>query len=142
MGIKFKRMIKALRSIGYEVEIIKEKKGIDARRISALRFNFKEIKQDATNQSKTPTPFKENDATNQSKTPTPFKENDAIIRFKNSAKTLNKDKANPTITPTIKNANNKPIQANNETLNKFENIVLTSPKYFDYTIRSVTTSYA
>ncbi|GAA7346015.1 hypothetical protein BD0119_13160 [Helicobacter pylori] len=127
LGIKFKRMIKALRSIGYEVEIIKEKKGIDARRISALRFNFKEIKQDATNQSKTPTPFKENDA---------------IIRFKNSAKTLNKDKANPTITPTIKNANNKPIQANNETLNKFENIVLTSPKYFDYTIRSVTTSYA
>ncbi|GAA9276934.1 hypothetical protein TH0213_14730 [Helicobacter pylori] len=38
LGIKFKRMIKALRSIGYEVEIIKEKKGLDARRISALRF--------------------------------------------------------------------------------------------------------
>lgn len=123
LGVKFKRMIKALRSIGYEVEIIKEKKGIDARRISALRFNFKEIKQDTTNQFKTPTPFKENDA---------------IIRFKNSAKTLNKDKANPIITPTIKSANNKLIQANNEILNKFENIVLTSPKYFDYTIKSVT----
>lgn len=122
LGIKFKRMIKALHSIGYKVEIIKEKKGIDARRISALRFNFKGIKQDATNHSKMPTPFKENDA---------------LIRFKNSVKTLNKDKANPTITPTIKNANNKQIQANNEKLNKFENIVLTSPKYFDYTIKSV-----
>ncbi|WP_367689008.1 hypothetical protein [Helicobacter pylori] len=52
LGVKFKRMIKALYSIGYEVEIIKEKKGIDARRISALRFNFKEVKQDATKQVK------------------------------------------------------------------------------------------
>ncbi|MCQ2655481.1 replication initiation protein [Helicobacter pylori] len=76
--------------------------------------------------------------TNQADTPTPFKENDAIIRFKNRAETLNKDKANPTIAPTTKNANNKPIQSNNETLNKFENIVLTSPKYFDYVIKSVT----
>ncbi|GAA9276935.1 hypothetical protein TH0213_14750 [Helicobacter pylori] len=75
---------------------------------------------------------------NQVETPTLTKENDAIIRFKNRAKTLNKDKASPTITPTIKNANNKPIQANNKTLNKFENIVLVSPKYFDYTIKSVT----
>ncbi|GAA7927859.1 hypothetical protein COL401_14660 [Helicobacter pylori] len=74
LGIKFKRMIKALHSIGYEVEIVKEKKGIDARRISALRFNFKEIKHDATNQV----------------APTLTKENDAIIRFKNIAKTLNK----------------------------------------------------
>ncbi|WRG09626.1 hypothetical protein FNE29_06650 [Helicobacter pylori] len=115
-------MIKVLHSIGYEVEIIKEKKGVDARRISALRFNFKEIKHDAANQV----------------APTLTKENDAIIRFKNSAKTLNKDKANPTITPTIKNANNSEIQTNNEVLNKFENIVLTSPKYFDYTIKSVT----
>ena len=122
LGIKFKRMIKALRSIGYEVEIIKEKKGIDARRISALRFKFKE-----------------NDAPiNQAKTTTPFTENDAIIRFINSVTTLNKDKTNPTITPTITNANNEPIQANNETLSKFENIVFTSPKYFDYTIKSVT----
>ncbi|WP_164870082.1 hypothetical protein, partial [Helicobacter pylori] len=80
LGIKFKRMIKALHSIGYEVEIIKEKKGLDARRISALRFNFKEIKHDATNQV----------------APTLTKENDAIIRFKNSAKTLNKDKTNLT----------------------------------------------
>ncbi len=69
LGVKFKRMIKALNSIGYEVEIIKEKKGIDARRISALRFNFKEIKQDGTNQVP----------------PTLTKENDAIIRFKSSA---------------------------------------------------------
>ena len=122
LGIKFKRMIKALHSIGYEVEIIKEKKGIDARRISSLRFNFKEIKHDATNQV----------------APTLTKENDAIISFKNSSKTLNKDKANPTITPTIENAANKQIQANNEVLNKYENIVLTSPKYFDYTIKSVT----
>ncbi|WP_120807847.1 hypothetical protein [Helicobacter pylori] len=114
-------MIKALHSIGYEVDIIKEKKGLDARRISALRFNFKEIKQDDTNQV----------------APTLTKENDAFIRFKNRIKTLNKDKTNPTITPTIKNANNKPIQANNEVLNKFENIVLTSPKYFDYVIKSV-----
>ncbi len=38
----------------------------------------------------------------------------------------------------IKSANNKQIQANSETLNKFGNIVLTSPKYFDYTIKSVT----
>ncbi|WP_367687789.1 hypothetical protein [Helicobacter pylori] len=45
-------MIKALHSIGYEVEIIKEKKGVDNRRISALRFNFKEVKQDATKQVK------------------------------------------------------------------------------------------
>ena len=116
LGIKFKRMVKALHSIGYEVEIIKEKKGIDARRISALRFNFKEIKQDTTKHFKTPTPFKEN-ATN-------------------SLKTLNKDKANPTIAPTIENATNKQIQANNERLNKFENIILTSPKYFDYKIIS------
>lgn len=123
LGIKFKRMIKALHSIGYEVEIIKEKKGLDARRISALRFNFKEIKKDDTNQSKTPTPFKENNA---------------LTRFKNSIKTLANAKPTPTITPTIKNANNKPIQANNEVLNKFENIVLTSPKHFDYKIISVT----
>lgn len=139
LGIKFKRMIKALHSIGYEVEIIKEKKGIDARRISALRFNFKEIKQDVT---KLPTLTKANDAIihfkNSTKTLGKDKANDAIIRFKNSIKTLGKDKANPTITPTIKNANNKQIQANNEKLNKFENIVLTSPKYFDYTIKSVT----
>ncbi|WQZ75181.1 replication initiation protein [Helicobacter pylori] len=76
--------------------------------------------------------------TNQNDTPTPFKEDDALTRFKNSAKTLNKNKATPNITPTIKNANNKQIQANNEILNKFENIVLTSPKYFDYVIKSVT----
>ncbi len=121
-----------------------------------MRFNFKEIKQDTTNRSNPTTPpklkqdkpmisgVKTNQAktnqakTNQAKTPMPFKENDALIRFKNSAKTLNKDKTNPTITPTIKNANNKQIQAKNETLNKFENIVLTSPKYFNYTIKSVT----
>ncbi|MGL2398890.1 hypothetical protein ACOWMU_05465 [Helicobacter pylori] len=139
-------MIKALNSIGYEVEIIKEKKGIDARRISALRFNFKEIKQDATKQANPTTPpkLKQDKSmisevkTNQAKTPTLTKENDALIRFKNSAKTLNKDKTTPTITPTIKSDTNKQIQANNETLNKFENIVLTSPKYFDYTIKSVT----
>ncbi|GAA6792768.1 hypothetical protein HpHCM62_09480 [Helicobacter pylori] len=76
--------------------------------------------------------------TNQAKTPMLFKGNDALIRFKNSIKKLNDIKANPTITPTIKNANNKQIQANNEILNKFENIILTSPKYFDYTIKSVT----
>lgn len=146
LGVKFKRMIKALRSISYEVEIIKEKKGIDARRISALRFNFKEIKQDATKENNPTTPPKLKQdkpmisevKTNQVKTLTPFKENDALIRFKNSIKTLNDSKANPTITPAIKNANNKQIQANNEILNKFENIVLTSPKYFDYTIKSVT----
>lgn len=146
LGVKFKRMIKALRSIGYEVEIIKEKKGLDARRISALRFNFKEIKQDATKENNPTTPPKLKQdkpmisevKTNQVKTLTPFKENDALIRFKNSIKTLNDSKANPTITPTIKNADNKPIQANNETLNKFENIVLTTPKYFNYTIKSVT----
>lgn len=146
LGVKFKRMIKALRSIGYEVEIIKEKKGLDARRISALRFNFKEIKQDATKENNhiTPPKLKQDKPmisgvkTNQAKTPTPFKENDALIRFKNSIKTLNDSKANPTITPTIKNADNKQIQANNEIRDKFENIVLTSPKYFDYTIKSVT----
>lgn len=135
LGIKFKRMIKALHSIGYEVEIIKEKKGIDARRISALRFNFKEIKQDKT---KLPTLTKENEAgNNPNYKPTFIKENEVLIRFKNRAKMLNKDKTNPTIIPTIKNATNKQIQANNERLNKFENIVLISPKYFDYTIKSV-----
>ncbi len=95
-------MIKALHSIGYEVEIIKEKKGIDARRISALRFNFKQIKQDATNKDNptTHTKLKQDKSmisevkTNQAKTPTLTKENDALIRFKNSTKTLNKDKAN------------------------------------------------
>ena len=146
LGVKFKRMIKALRSIGYEVEIIKEKKGLDARRISALRFNFKEINQDATKENKPTTPpeLKQDKPmisevkTNQAETPTLFKENDALIRFKNSIKTLNDSKANPTITPTIKSANNKQIQANKEILNKFENIVLTSSKYFDYTIKSVT----
>ncbi len=144
LGVKFKRIIKALRSIGYEVEIVKEKKGIDARRISALRFNFKQIKQDATKQANPTTPpkLKQDKSsevkTNQAKTPTLSKENDALIRFKNALKTLNNDNPNPTITPTIKNANNKQIQANNETLAKFENIVLTSPKYFDYTIKSVT----
>lgn len=76
--------------------------------------------------------------THQAKTPTPFKENDALTRFRNSIKRLNKDTPNPTITPTIKNANNKQIQANNETLNEFENIILTSPEYFDYKIISVT----
>ncbi len=96
LGIKFKRMIKALHSIGYEIEIIKEKKGIDARRISALRFNFKEIKQ-----APTPPKLKQDEAmisevkTNQSKTPTLTKENDALIRFKNAIKTLAKDKHNP-----------------------------------------------
>lgn len=146
LGVKFKRMIKALRSIGYEVEIIKEKKGLDARRISALRFNFKEIKQDATKETNptTPSEVKQDNhmisgvKTNQVKMPTPFKGNDALIRFKNSIKMLNDSKANLTITPTIKNADNKQIKANNEILNKFENIVLTSPKYFDYTIKSVT----
>ncbi|WP_162966006.1 hypothetical protein [Helicobacter pylori] len=123
---------------------MKEKKGIDARRISALRFNFKQIKQDATKQANPTTPpkLKQDKSsevkTNQAKTPTLSKENDALIRFKNALKTLNNDNPNPTITPTIKNANNKQIQANNETLAKFENIVLTSPKYFDYTIKSVT----
>ena len=178
LGIKLKRMIKALRRIGYEVEIIKEKKGIDARRISALRFNFKEIKQDATKGNNPAMPHKlkqdatkgnnpamphklKQDATkgnnpamphklkqdapmisevktNQAETPMLFKGNDAFIRFKNSIKTLNNSKATPTITPTIKNANNTQIQANNEILNKFENIILTSPKHFDYTIKSVT----
>ena len=120
LGVKFKRMIKALRSIGYEVEIIKEKKGLDGRRISALRFNFKEIKQDATKETNTTTPPKlkqdkpmisevKTKETNQAKTPMPFKENDALIRFKNSLKTLNGSKANPTITPTIKKADNKQI---------------------------------
>ncbi|UOR49409.1 hypothetical protein MPF83_01245 [Helicobacter pylori] len=72
-------MAKALRSIGYEVEIIKEKKGLDARRISALRFNFREIKQDATkeNNATTPPKLKQDNPmisgvkTNQAKTPTP-----------------------------------------------------------------------
>jgi len=146
LGVKFKRMIKDLRSVGYEVEIIKEKKGLDARRISALRFNFKKIKPDATKENNPTTPPKLKQdkpmisevKTNQAETPTPFKENDALTRFKNSIKTLNDSKTNPTITPAIKNATNKQIQANNEVLNKFENIVLTSPKYFDYTIKSVT----
>ncbi|WP_231213251.1 hypothetical protein [Helicobacter pylori] len=53
-------------------------------------------------------------------------------------KPLNDSKANPAITPTIESANNKQIQANSETLNKFENIVLTGPTHFDYTIKSVT----
>ncbi|GAA8793893.1 hypothetical protein BTM145_14970 [Helicobacter pylori] len=99
LGVKFKRMVKALQSIGYEVEIIKEKKGLDARRISALRFNYKEVQQDATKESTTtPSKLKQDGPmisgtkTNHAETPTPFKENDAIIRFKNSAKTLNKDK--------------------------------------------------
>ncbi len=103
LGVKFKRMIKALHSIGYEVEIIKEKKGIDARRISALRFNFKTIKQAATKQANLTTPpkLKQDKSmmsevkTNQAKTPIQLKENDALIRFKNNAKTLNKDKATP-----------------------------------------------
>ena len=146
LGVKLKRMIKALRSIGYEVEIVKEKKGIDARRISALRFNFKEIKQEATKENNLTTarelkqykPMISKVKTNQSKTPMLFKGNDAFARFRNSIKTLNDSKANPTITPTIKNADNKQIQANNEVLNKFGNIILTSPKYFDYTIKSVT----
>lgn len=93
------------------------------------------IKQDKANEVDT-------NKTNQNKTnqvpPTLAKENDALTRFKNSIKTLNKANPNPTITPTIKNANNKQIQANNETLNKFENIILTSPKFFDYKIMSVT----
>ncbi|WP_332460021.1 hypothetical protein [Helicobacter pylori] len=87
-------MIKALSSIGYEVEIIKEKKGLDARRISALRFNFKEIKQDAVKEIKPATPLElKQDAAmismgkiKEIKTPTPFKENDALIRFRNSVK--------------------------------------------------------
>ncbi|BAW68735.1 RepB family plasmid replication initiator protein [Helicobacter pylori] len=94
LGVRFKRMIRALQGIGYGVEIIKEKKGLDARRISALRFNFKEIEQDATKEIKPTTPLKlKQDAPmisvgkiNQIKTPTPFKENDALIRFRNSVK--------------------------------------------------------
>ncbi|GAA7853831.1 hypothetical protein HpMS178_03690 [Helicobacter pylori] len=86
LGIKFKRMIKALRSIGYEVEIIKEKKGLDARRISALRFNFKEIKQDTTNpfNPTTPPELKQDKPmisgvkVNQAEIPTLTKENDAL----------------------------------------------------------------
>ncbi|GAA7926822.1 hypothetical protein HpBT060_14840 [Helicobacter pylori] len=146
LGVRFKRIIKALHGIGYEVEIIKEKKGLDARRISALRFNFKEIKQVKTNQAnpsmlpklKQDAPMISGAKTNQAKTPTPFKLNDALTRFKDSIKKLNDAKANPTIHPTVKNANNKQIQANNETWSKIENIVLTSPKYFDFKINSVT----
>ncbi|WP_165517425.1 hypothetical protein [Helicobacter pylori] len=141
LGIKFKRMIKALHSIGYEVEIIKEKKGIDARRISALRFNFKEINQNTTKQAKPTTPPKLKQdkpmiseiKTNQVVTnlPTPTKENDTLTRFKNSFKSLDISNHSPTIPPTIK-------KAENDDLAKYENIVLTSPKYFDYKIISVT----
>lgn len=145
LGIKFKRMIKALRGIGYEVEIIKEKKGLDGRRISALRFSFKKVKQDAAKENKPTThpklkqgkPMISKTKTNQVKTPNLFKENDALNRFRNSIKRLNDIKTNPTITATIKNADNKQIKATNEILHKFEHIVLTSPKYFDYTIKSV-----
>ncbi|GAA7897685.1 hypothetical protein HpBT039_11030 [Helicobacter pylori] len=133
---KLKRMAKALQSIGYEVEIIKEKKGLDARRISGLRFTFK----NATNQAEMPKPCEENDALTRIRDSvnTLIKENDALTRLHHSANTLNNSKANPTITPTIKDANNKQIQANNEILNKFEDIVLTGPTGFDYTIKSVT----
>ena len=89
------------------------------------------IRQDKANEVDT-------NKTNQSKRSALLKENDALTRFKNSIKTLNNANPNPTITPTIKNANNKQTQANNEILNKFENIVLTSPKHFDYKIISVT----
>lgn len=142
LGVKFKRMIKALRSVGYELEIVKEKKGVDARRISALRFNFKEIKQDAAkeNAPATPPELKQHKPmisgvkTDQTKTRTPFRKNDALVRFRNSIKTLN----DSVITPMIKNADNKQIHASKEILSEFEGIVLTSPKYFDYTIKSVT----
>lgn len=125
LGIKFKRMIKALHSIGYEVEIIKEKKGIDARRISALRFNFKKTNPTKSNQVVT-------------KLPTLTKENDALTRFKNALKSLNIIKPSPTIPPTIKKAANSEIKAENDDLAKYENIILTSPKCFDYKIISVT----
>ena len=135
LGIKFKRMIKALHSIGYEVEIIKEKKGIDARRISALRFNFKEINPTKPNQvvvTKLPMPTKENMAENNpTNKPMPTKENDALTRFKNALKKLDIAKPSPTIPPTIK-------KAENDDLAKYENIVLISPKYFYYKIISVT----
>ncbi|GAA9133999.1 hypothetical protein BTM343_15450 [Helicobacter pylori] len=172
LGLKFKRMVKALRSIGYEVEIIKEKKGLDARRISALRFNFRKIEQDAPNGGNLTTPPKlKQDAPiiseaeiNQAKTPTHSIKNDfltLLTRFKNgirmlnnsigtpttthtrenannSIRMLNNSKGTPTTTHTRENANNKPIQAKHKILSEFENIVLTSPKYFHYTIKSVT----
>ena len=120
-AVKIKNALKYLCSVGIVLNVEKNKSSASK---SSL-YNITFYNQNKTNQVVAkPTML--------------TKENDAIIRFKNSVKTLNKDKTNPTITPTIKNANNKPIQANNEILNKFENIVLTSPKYFDYTIKSVT----
>ena len=140
---KFKRIERLIKGVGYNLAIIKEKKGIDKRRISALKFKFSEMvnNEDKTNQVITKTPMISEVATNklnQAKTPTPIKENDAITRFKNRFKTPDNAKTSPTITPTPKNADNKPTQANNESLTNFENIVLTSPKYFDYKIISVT----
>ena len=135
--IKIKNAIKSLCSVGIVLKVEKNKCNASKSSLYNIRFyNTTKFNQFVINP---PMLNKENMAvTNPTYKPTPFKEDDAIIRFKNSVKTLIKDKANPTITPTIKNANNKPIQANNETLNKFENIVLTSPKYFDYVIKSVT----
>ncbi|MGL2443116.1 RepB family plasmid replication initiator protein, partial [Helicobacter pylori] len=136
-AIKIKNALKCLCSVGVVLKAEKNKASASKSSLYNIKFyNTSTFNQVVTNP---PTLTKENMAENNpTHKPTPFKENDAIIRFKNSDKTLNKDKANPTIIPTIKNANNKPIQANNEKLNKFENIVLTSPKYFDYTIKSVT----
>lgn len=46
-------------------------------------------------------------------------------------------KTKPTITPTLKNAHKVNTEANETELTNFENIVLTSPKHFDYKIISI-----
>lgn len=217
LGVKLSRIVNSLKSIGYNVAISKEKKGVDSRCVSALVFSFNAISNDIIKQDDhaTPTTIKDTntrsldcftgltylkadklvrvaridkngayyrawfeysdkqggffvnikdydyfmdylavngfikqdkamisgvDTDKSIKTDviTPYKENDALIRFKNAFKTLQNANPNPTITPTIKNAPNSEITADNKQLTNFENIVMTSPKHFDYKIISVT----
>ncbi|MUU54881.1 hypothetical protein F7207_08085 [Helicobacter pylori] len=126
LGIKFKRMIKALHSIGYEVEIIKEKKGLDARRISALRFNFKEINTTKFNQfvTKLHTLTKENMVkTNPTKPTIPTKEN--MVKTNPTKPTIptkeNMVKTNPT-KPTIPTKENDVLTRFKNALKKLDTI--------------------
>ncbi|GAA9640258.1 hypothetical protein FIM56_06475 [Helicobacter pylori] len=135
-AIKIKNALKCLCSVGIVLRVEKNKSS--ASKSSLYNITFYNPTKSNQVVTKPPMLTKENMAENNpTHKPTHIKENDAFIRFKNSLKTLGIDNHSPTL-PTIKNANNKQIQANNETLNKFENIVLLSPKYFDYTIKSVT----
>ncbi len=124
---KIKNAVKSLKSVGIDLVVTKNKDWNDNRSVFSLGFSYKINKEKAPtlaiNQANPTTPPKlKQDSpiisevkTNQVKTPTPFKENDALIRFKNSIKTLNDSKDNPTITLSLFKESNETFTRDNAT---------------------------